>query len=259
MATVRDANVGFESKGLQIRLPYPENWQVKGIELLEKTNEKSKVRVLLAVTVISNENREISDLLYAETDIKRETKPKTIKIEKHFKAHLLPVRDRMDFSDELEARTHLSNAFQHLLVDKGYEVETQPVADLVGLKGKRKFFVLVGLRCDDNALERARELIRLRKEMGGDHDYGLVLAAFQSSLGIPLLAQDRWISENQSYFANHRIGIYAVDNRDPNIIYPFSVNPKDRELFVYFVKTSRLWRTVRDRYVIGRIKDRGAS
>lgn len=259
MATVKEANAGFEAKGLQIRLPYPDEWRIKGIELLEKTNEKSRVRMLLAVTVISDKDREISDLLYAETDIKRETKPRTIKIEKDFKAHLLPLRERMDFPDEQGARAHLLEAFRHLLVDKGYEIERSSPADLAGSKGKRKFFVTVGLRCDDVALKKAKELIRVRKEMGGHHDYGLALAAFQSSLGIPLLAQDRWISENQSYFANHRIGIYAVDNKDPNIIYPFSLNPKDRELFVYFVKTSRLWRTVKDRYVIGRIKDKTDS
>jgi hypothetical protein len=50
-----------------------------------------------------------------------------------------------------------------------------------------------------------------------------------------------------------------VDNRDPNMIYPFSVYPKEKDLFVYFVKTSRLWRTVKDRYVKGRIKDLGHS
>lgn len=259
MATVKEVNFGFEAKGLQIHLPYPENWQVKGIELLEKTNEKSRVRVLMAVTVISEENREISDLLYVESDIKREIKPKTIKIEKDYKAHLLTLREKMDFSDELEAQAHLTEAFQHLLMDKGYEIEAGSIADLVGSKGERKFFVMLGLRCDDEAIEKAKKLIRIRKEIGGDHDYGLVLPAFQSSLGIPLLAQDRWISHYQSYFANHRIGIYAVDNKDPNIIYPFCINPREKELFIYFVKTSRLWRTVKDRYVIGRIKDRADS
>jgi len=255
MANVRNTNAAFKEKGVRVRLPYPGDWQVKRIELIEKTIEGSKVKVLLGVTVISEEKAETFDLLYGESDIKRVNKKRPIRTEKDYKSQLLPSRANMDFSDEVEARGYVLDAFKHLLTDKGYEIEQDLTVDLLARKGKRRFYVILSLRCDDEALKQAKKMIRFRKEKGGEHDYGLAFIAFQSVLGISLLEQERWISQYQSYFSNHRIGIYAVDNKDPNIMYPFSVYPKGKDLFIYFVKTSRLWRTVKDRYVLGRIKN----
>ena len=119
------------------------------------------------------------------------------------------------------------------------------------MKEGRGFFIDVGF-CDDRGLVKVKELIRLREKHGSNNDYGLVTLAFQESLGIPLRIQERWVSINIEYLSVNRIGIYGVDNRDPNCIYPFAVYPRDKELMRYFMKMSPRWSMVRARYVQSR-------
>lgn len=59
---------------------------------------------------------------------------------------------------------------------------------------------------------------------------------------------------NQESLAANRIGVYAVDNWNPNLIYAFGVHPSPRELKKYFMTTGPKWSLVRSRYVLRRDK-----
>jgi hypothetical protein len=107
-------------------------------------------------------------------------------------------------------------------------------------------------RCNDEALSKARKLVGLREKNGVDHDYGLVMPAFQETLGVPLLVEERWVQRNQEYLTINRIGVFAVDNWNPNLIYAFSVHPGQKDLKRYFMMTGSKWELVRSRYVLHR-------
>ena len=47
----------------------------------------------------------------------------------------------------------------------------------------------------------------------------------------------------------HRVGVFGVDNGDPNRIYPFTTYPQVRGLLRYFVATSRQWQDARSQYM----------
>jgi hypothetical protein len=147
------------------------------------------------------------------------------------------------------------------LLDKGYVAKEHPEADLYfekeTLKGAQSFFVNIHLYCDARALEKAKELVELRRKYGSEHEYGLVVLAFPDSLGLSLYDQENWIFEYQEFLATHRIGLYGVDNSDPNRIYPFTVYPKGLELIRYFMLTMSQWSLVRSRYVDSRDKRYG--
>jgi len=50
--------------------------------------------------------------------------------------------------------------------------------------------------------------------------------------------------------AAHRIGVYTVNNKNPNQIFPFTVYPqKDRKLSRYFIYTTQQWPVMRDKYI----------
>ena len=94
----------------------------------------------------------------------------------------------------------------------------------------------------------------LRHRLGSDHEYGLVVPAFQESLGLSLIKQERWIWNHEEYLGMHHIGVYGVDNWNPNRLYAFTVYPRERELKRFFMATTAQWALVRDRYVSGRSK-----
>jgi len=254
--TVADINNTFAQKGVHIKLPLPSHFLVKNIDILEKRSYPGGIGLLLNVRFIDDRGGEVSDLFLCEgrVDAKREGKVEEVEIQAVLKAELLPLRQKGSFEDEDEAEAYLREAISHLLQDKGYRPGEQSGADLYFQKEGQGFFVNLIVRCDKRGLERAKELIELRRKHGSAHEYGLIIPAFQESLGVSLLAQERWIWRNQEHLAAHRIGVYAVDNWNPNLLYAFTIYPKERELKRFFIAAASKWSLVRDRYVLSRSK-----
>ncbi len=272
MATVKDVNEAFVEKGLHIELPFPQDWLVKKMEILEKKDTSDSVGVLLALKLIDDKGKEVSELYYGKSSVKRERKARDINVQILPKTDLLPLRPKSDFDSDDEAKRHSKGAFTHLLKDKGYEIwgdnllhAIEPSIhsllesgslDIYAEKDGRGFIAGVALRSNkEDASEKVRELVELRKKHGNLYDYGLVIPAFQDTLGVKWRDQDFWVMVNNEYLSIHRIGLFAVDNLDPNRIYPFTIYPKERELFRYMVNASRQWSVVRGRY----LQERAAS
>ena len=120
--------------------------------------------------------------------------------------------------------------------------------------------IMVALRSDEeDGSKKADTLVGLRKEYGNRYDYGLVIPAFQQSLGVKWRDQDYWLTTNNEHLSIHRVGLFAVDNIDPNRIYPLTIYTKERELFKYMVNASRQWSVVKGRYVQQRITRAGST
>jgi len=258
MITVEEVNKTFAQKGLHIEIPLEGSRPVKKIDVLEKIHAQSRVRVLLRVKYINETGKEVSELFSCEGSVKKEKKVKA-KVLDPLKSESLPVRDTTTFSDEAEALDYLKEAISHLLQDKGYSLGETKDADLHFVKEEQEFFVNLAVRCDEKGLERAKELIQIRKSQGLTHDYGLVVPAFQESLDLPLRLQERWIARNQEYLSTQRVGIYSVDNMDPNRIYSFSIYPRALDLKKYFMRTTQSWSLIRSRYVQERVARKKAE
>ena len=255
MATIEEVNKAFVENGLSIQLPLPGGWFVKNIDVLEKHRYPGGIRVLLGVRYIDDRGREISDLFLCEGGItrpKRAADSRSSNIWEPLKSVFLPLRNKTMFANEDEAKDYLREAMGHLLQDKGYSPVEQNEVDLYFCKGELRFFLNLSPRCDEEALEKTDQLIVLRNKNGAVHDYGLAIPAFQESLGIPLRVQERWVSSRMDYLASNRIGIYAVNNTDPNQIYAFTTYPKSQALMKYFVSTAPQWWLIRGRYVANR-------
>jgi hypothetical protein len=251
-ATVADVNRAFQARKMAIQLPYPEDWFVKDMQILEKKDTAGTVKVLLAVELI-REGKLIRDTCYLEGRIERgQTRGSAERPSPEKKKYVLPVRDRIGFATEGEAFDHLKGAFSSLLQEHDYSIEEHPRADVYGVIGKRGFFAMLAARCDRTAEDRARHLIELRKEYKHVNDYGLVVPAFQEPLGVPLSQQEAWVQVHVDSLSSHRVGIYGVDNADPNRIYPFTVYPQVTGLLRYFVTASRQWMDVRAQYILSR-------
>lgn len=256
MVTARDINEAFAQKGMHITLPINSNYLVKNMRVLEKDERQGSLRLLLALTFVDDSGKEASDIFLCEGQVERRKEPSVAPVELPLKSTQLPRREKVTFDSESEARDYVGQAVTHLLQDKGYQA-AEPGGmdlDLYLVKGERRFFLYFGL-CDEKGREKVTKLVELRQKYGSAHDYGLVTLAFQESLGIPLRVQERWLSEKSEYLGVNRIGVYGVDNRDPNSIYAFANYPKDRELSRYFMKLAMRWALVRARYV----KSRGAE
>lgn len=255
MMTVREVNETFTEKGLHIVLPLPDDWLVKNLEILEKKHLPGGVAALLNVTYVNDRGEETSELFQCDTKVDHPSRKQVrdSSSDVHLKEHFLPVRETSAFQSETEAGGYLQEAFSHFLLDKEYSpVEQSGMADICFQRGEQIFFLNISIRCDSVAYEKARHLIELRHEYGSEHDYGLVVPAFQDSLGVSLIQQERWISKNEEYFSTHHIGVYAVDNLNPNQIYAFTTYPKTKDFRRYFMITSGQWTSVRDRYVASR-------
>lgn len=254
--TVDEINRTFADKGVHIKLPLPGHYAVKNMQILERKHVPGGVSLLLSIRFVNDQGQEVSDLFHCEGKVEREEK----KAEEPFDSkllplnNLLPLRSKEGFDTEGEALGYLTQSVSHLLRDKGYTAVDRGLADLHFENEGSAFFVNLALRCDDLALERAGELVRLRQEHGVDHEYGLVIPAFQEALGVPLLLQDRWMIRNQEYLSQNRIGLYGVDNWNPNLLYAFTIHPGSRELRRYFMTTGPKWTLVRSRYVLSRKK-----
>jgi hypothetical protein len=254
MTTVAEVNQGFEDKKMSIQLPYPEDWMVKNIQILEKKDSVRGIKVLLAVELI-RDGKIIHDICYLEGEVERPEFQPSAPLETPQKSsHILPLRHRFDFNDDAEVLDYLKSAFAALLMDNGYQIEDHPEADLYGTFEERGFFTMLACRLDEEAGHQARKLIDLRKKYKHMHDYGLVVPAIQEPLGIPLSVQESWVMANVDVLSNHRVGLYGVDNSDPNRVYPFTIYPQVRSMLNYFVATSQQWRAVRTQYLMSRGK-----
>jgi len=246
--TVQDVNKAFGEKKMAIQLPYPEDWLVKDLQILEKKDTASTVKVLLAIELI-REGKLIRDTCYLEGKIEREQARGSVEVPTLEKTkYVLPVRNRLGFETEGEALDHLKEAFASLLREHDYVIRDHPDADLYGTLGQRGFYAMLAVRCDESAYEKARHLVELRKKYKHLNDYALVVPA----LDVPMSQQEAWIQAHVDSLSSHRVGIYGVDNSDPNRIYPFTVYPQVRGLLRYFVTASRQWMDVRAQFILSR-------
>ncbi|MEE4353948.1 MAG: hypothetical protein V2J25_13890 [Desulfatiglans sp.] len=254
MATVEEINKAFAEKGVHIELPIDGSFEVKKVDILEKKSIPGMVGVLLNVVFINERGRQVKDLFYCEGTVTREKKKEDPKIREPLKDRFLPGRKVWAFDNREEARAYVQEALTHLLQDKGYEPRKSHGADAYFEKRGRGIFLNFVVCCNQEALKGASELVEMRRKHGASADYGLVVLAFQESLGVPLRKQEIWISRNVEFLSSHRIGVYAVDNKDPNRVYSFTIYPRARELIQYFVVTTPQWSLVRSRYVANRGK-----
>jgi len=261
MLTVKEVNSTFAERGLGVKLPLPDHFVVKALDVLEKRDVPGGMGLLLSVRFINDQQEEVSDIFFCEGELKgrRRKAPQAVELKHLPKSQLLPHRSTDSFASDDEARTYIAEAFSHLLQDKGYQPVDHEAVDLCFEDRGDRFYLNLAVRCDDAALEKAKEMAELRLKEGVDHEYGLAMLAFQESLGVPLLHQDRWMFRNTEYLAANRIGIYAVDNWNPNLIYGFTIYPQSRELKRYFMVTASQWQMVRQRYVAGRSQRRRES
>jgi hypothetical protein len=210
------------------------------------------MNVLLKVSFIDDKGKVASGLFTCEGRMERKKPLITVSegMPKPLTLEPLPTREKFAFESDDEVLSYLSKAITHLAQDKGYRPVEQSDCDLYFEKESRGLFINLTPRCDKVGLDRAKELIELRGKHGSAYDYGLVVPAFQESLGISLLVQERWYREYGEFLAAHRIGVYAVSNTDPNVIFPFTIYPKEKELARYFMYSSQQWATIRRKYVL---------
>jgi hypothetical protein len=254
MLTVGEINSTFAEKGIHVQLPLPAHYLIRNLQILERKKIPEGVALLLSIRFVNDKGEEVSDLFHCEGKLESEEKKRALarEIEKPpLDAHL-PLRSQEGFESDEAARAYLSEAVTHLVKDKGYSRVERGDVDLCFEKEGRRFLVELAVRCDDLALAKAEKLLALRQEEGVDQDFGLVIPAFQETLGVTLLAQERWILRHQERLTINRIGVFGVDNWNPNLMYAFSVHPGQKDLKRYFMMTGSKWELVRSRYVLHR-------
>jgi hypothetical protein len=261
MLTVDEINKTFAEKGLHVKLPLPTHFLVRDLKVLERKRVPGGITLLMSVEFVNDKGERVSDLFHCEGGIEegKEKEIKPVEIQPALLSALLPLRYQEDFETDDEAREYLKEAITHLLNDKGYHPAENGDVELYFERQGNGFFFSLAVKCDDLALQSAKHLVELRQKHGVDHEYGLLILAFQEALGVSLLSQERWILRNQEYLAVNRIGVYAVDNWNPNLVYAFSIHPNPRELKKYFMITGPKWSLVRSRYVLRRPKKRMTS
>ena len=255
MLTVGEVNSTFAEKGVQVQLPLPPSYLVRSLQILERKKIPGGVALLLSVRFINDQGEEASDLFHCEGAVESEEKKRRLAAKDiempPLDAHL-PLRSQEGFDNDDEARAYLAEAVTHLAGDKGFQPVQRGDVDLCFEKEGRRFLVELAVRCDDAALAATEKLLALRRQEGAEHDYALVIPAFQETLGVPLLTQERWILRHMEKLTINRIGVFGVDNWNPNLLYAFSVHPGQRDLKRYFMMTGSKWELVRSRYVLRR-------
>ena len=231
------------TKGLYIELPIDGSFEVKKVDILEKKSIPGMVGVLLNVVFVNERGRQVKDVFYCEGTVTREKKKEDPKIREPLKDRFLPLRKVWAFDNREEARAYVQEALTHLLQDKGYEPRKSHGADAYFEKRGRGIFLNFVVCCNQEALKGASELVEMRRKHGASADYGLVVLAFQESLGVPLRKQEIWISRNVEFLCSHR-----------NRVYSFTIYTRARELIQFFVVTTPQWSLVRSRYVANRGK-----
>jgi hypothetical protein len=252
MTTIGDVKEIFAKKGLYFEHLPPESFPVTGMDVVERyVTPQGNSKVVLNIRYVSEEG-ELSDLFLCEGRIKRRKRVPTPPTEapKPLKSEPLPMRSSFEFNSEKEAIAYIREAISHLLRDKDYNEGEQRESDLYFEKLAAGFFLNLIPRFDEAGLNRAKELIDLRMKYGSGNNYGVVAPAFQESLGISLLQQEHWLTSHGELLAAHRIGVYTVNNKNPNQIFPFTIYPrKDRDLARYFIHTVQQWPYMHDKYV----------
>ena len=245
MPTVKDANEVLAAQKLNIKLPHPERWEIKEMEILEKKDYPDSVHVLLGLKMINDEGKEISDLYYAESKVKREPTLKLMSTQ--LKKKNLPLRDKMEFDTIEHAHDYIEVAINSLIKENGYTIEQTNQDYILATKNERDFYICIVPVYGDECAKKLDLLISYRDQYGDSKDYGILSVAFQKSLGVSRMDQDQWMSDNIEKFSNNHVGMYAVDNLDPNSIYPLTVYPKDKDLRKYFIKKSTQWTLLKTR------------
>ena len=254
MLTVGEINSTFAEKGVYVQLPLPAGYLVRSLQILERKKIPGGVALLLSIRFLNDKGEEASDLFHCEGAVESEEKKRAAAREIEtppLDAHL-PLRSQEGFDSDEAARAYLRESITHLVQDKGFSHVERGDVDLCFEKEGRRFLLELAVRCDDAALAKAEKLQALRQAEGVDQDYGLVIPAFQETLGVPLLAQERWILRHQERMTINRIGVFGVDNWNPNLLYAFSVHPGQKDLKRYFMMTGSKWELVRSRYVLRR-------
>ena len=252
MTTIQDVKEIFAKKGLHFEHLPSENSLVKSMGVVERyVSPHGDSKVILNIRYINEEGKEVSDLVFCEGRIRKmRVAPPPREVPKPLKLDPLPMRQSFEFDSESEAIAYVKEAIGHLLRDKDYSEGELGESDLYFKKLSVGFFINSTPRLDEAGLDKAKKLIELRMKYGSENDYGLAAPAFQDSLGIPLLQQEQWLRVNGEFLAAHRIGVYAVNNKNPNQIFPFTVYPrKDRELARYFMYAVQQWPVMRDKYI----------
>lgn len=252
MTTIGEVKEIFAKKGLYFEHLPPEDSLVKSMEVVERyVSPQGDSRIVLNIKYVTKE-KELSDLFLCEGKIKRKRKvpPPPKEVPQPSKLEALPTRPRFEFDSESEAIAYVKEAISHLLRDKDYSEGEHEEIDLYFEKFSVGFFLNLTARFDEAGLNKAKRLIDLRMKYGSENNYGLVAPAFQESLGISLLQQEHWLRNHGELLAAHRIGVYTVNNKNPNQIFPFTIYPrKDRELARYFMYTVQQWPVMRDKYI----------
>src|SRR4030042_6306780 len=74
MLTVDDVNKTLAEKGLDIKLPLPTHFLVRGMKILEKRKIPGGVGVLLSVDFVNEKGENVSDLFHCEGRVEVEKK-----------------------------------------------------------------------------------------------------------------------------------------------------------------------------------------
>ncbi len=252
MTTIKDVKEIFAQKGLHFQQLPSDNYVVKSAKVVERhVSPDGDSMTALKIIYIDDKGKSVSDIFVCEGKIRKskvETAP--IALPKLRKLEELPLRETFEFSSDNEAIEYVKMAISHLLKDNDY-VETQEEGcDLYFVKSPFGFFINLVPRFDEAALAKANALIELRMKHGSDNFFALAAPAFQDTVGLSLLLQERWISINGEFLAAHRIGLYTVNNKNPNQIFPFTIYPqKDTQLARYFMSTTQQWSVMRDKYI----------
>lgn len=248
MVTVAETNGLFIKQNLRITLPYPENWLVKEIKIVEKRRTSNGVKLLLFIAVVDEEGREISDLLYQESELAQQRNDSPPKVQIVIEGNL-PRRNQAGFTSMEEAFDYLKLAAVGFFQKYHFTTQAGEDIDLLFQKDAKGVFIKFATCLNPEAMSGVRTLVNLRRQNGSVNDYWLVIPAFQDSLGVSMIEQETWLSENEEQLAIHRIGVFAVDNLDPNCIYAFTTYPQIKEFMKYFIASSKRWPMVRQRYL----------
>jgi len=252
VTTIGDVKEIFARKGLYFEHLPSEDLIVTGMDVVERyITPQGNSKVVLNIKYRGKKG-EVSDLFLCEGKVRRRKRvpPPIEETPKPLKLEALPMRQTFEFESEKEAIGYVREAISHLLRDKDYSQGKQRESDLYFEKLLVGFFLNLIPRFDESGLQKAQELIDLRMKYGSENNYGLVAPAFQESLGISLLQQEHWLRSHGELLAAHRIGVYTINNKNPNQIFPFTVYPRnDRDLARYFIQTVQQWPYMRDKYV----------
>jgi hypothetical protein len=260
MATIGEMREIFVKKGFSIQQLPPDELLVKSIDVVERyIQPNGDTDLVLNIKYIDEKGKENSELFSCNGRIREKSRipPPPKEVPKPITFQPLPMREKFGFDSDAETVSYMKEAMSFLLKDRGYtEIERERECDAYFEKESRGIFINFAPRLDEEGFNRVKELIDLRVRYGSDHDYGLVVPAFQDSMGVSLLEQDRWLRKHGEFLSLHRIGVYAVNNKNPNQIFPFTVYPnprKDRELARYFMYTVQQWPVMRSKYVESKV------